>query len=207
MRNLIYATIIMAISLIAGGAPAVESPRSLAGFILDRPIEEFTDLVLMDTRLPVRYMENIHEVEIKPVDGFKSGLIAFATCLKPSRVVRIKLKYTEGGIEFYEDLLKRLKKRFGEPAEYLGDPFKNLIIWKWSFTDADRNRISLTLQHNAMDEDEKMGNAVKLSLVNRIEEDERCLRESATDTREKLRQRRWEVRKTPDDRWDLFLPR
>jgi hypothetical protein len=197
----------LAIGLIAGGAAAAEVPHGIAGFVLDRPIEEVADLVLMDTRLPVRYMENFHEVEIKPVEGIKSGLIAFATCLKPSRVVRIKLKYADGSIAYYEDLLKRLKKRYGEPAEYKGDPFKNLIIWKWSFTDAERNRISMTLQHNALDEDEKLGNAIKLSLINRVEEDLRCARENMGDTLEKLRLRRWEERKAQGDRWDFLLPR
>jgi hypothetical protein len=208
MRRLIGTMMILAAAWVCGAAAAADAPYALGGFVLDRPIEEFAELVLMETSLPVRYMENIYEVEIKPVEGFKSGLIAYATCGQPRRIVRIKLKYDDGGLDYFEDLLKRYKKRFGEPGQYLGDPFKNLIVWKWSFSDPKgENRVSLTLQHNALDEDEKMGNAVKLTLVNRVEEDLRCAQESQAGMREKLRQRRLEMRRAPADRWDLLVPR
>ncbi len=76
--------------------------------------------VIMDTALPVRYAENIEEVEIKFTRGFKSGLIAYGTCARPGNIVRIKLKYGDSSKQFYKDLLKRFKKRFGEPDEYRG---------------------------------------------------------------------------------------
>ena len=191
----------------AAAAVAAEVPISVGGFTLDRPIEEFADRVLMETALPVRYMENFQEVEIRPIAGFKSGLIAFATCIDPDRIVRIKLKYADESVEFFEKLLQRFKSRFGEPSEYRGDPFKNFISWKWSFSDPKGNRVSLTLQHNVVDEDEKMGNAVKLTLINRAEEDERCFRDSQQDDKGKARRSQRAPRKpgTPD--WDLYVPR
>ena len=100
-------------------------------------------------------MENIEEVEIKPITGIKSGLIAYATCTAPGHIVRIKLKYKDASKKFYESLLKRIKKKFGDPDEYRGDPFQVLIGWKWSFVDKDGRRISMTLQHNSMDTEEK----------------------------------------------------
>ena len=193
--------------LMAATVRAGEVPFSAGGFTLGRPIEEVADRVIMETALPVRYMENLQEVEIQAMEGFKSGLIAFGTCLKPHTIVRIKLKYADGSSEFFEDLLRRFKKKFGDPSEYQGDPFGVLISWKWSFSDASENRISLILQHNEQDEDEKIGNAVKLTLHNRLEDDARCFQENRTDGREKLRQRRAPAVRPDMTPWDMFVPK
>ena len=193
--------ILMAVAVCAG-----EAPLSVAGFTLGRPIQEVADRVIMETALPVRYMENLQEVEIQAMQGFKSGLIAFGTCRKPNAIVRIKLKYADSSREFFEDLLRRFKKKFGDPTEYQGDPFGVLISWKWSFSDASENRISLILQHNEQDEEEKIGNAVKLTLHNRLDEDARCFKENRTDGREKLRQRRAPADRPGITAWDMFVP-
>jgi len=186
---------------------AAEVPRSIAGFTLGRPIESVAGRVIMETALPVRYMENLHEVEILPTPGFKSGLVAFGTCHEPRAILRIKLKYEDGRIEFFEELLRQFKSRFGDPAEYQGDPFRVFISWKWSFSDAPANRISLTLQHNAQDEEEKIGNAVKLTLQNGLEGDARCFKENRTERREALRQGRATADRPGAPAWDLFVPK
>jgi hypothetical protein len=192
-----------------GSSPglAAEVPRSIAGFTLGRPIESVAGRVIMETALPVRYMENLHEVEILPTQGFKSGLVAFGTCREPHSILRIKLKYEDGRIEFFEELLRRFKSRFGDPTEYQGDPFRVFISWKWSFSDSHANRISLTLQHNAQDEEEKIGNAVKLSLHNGLEEDARCFKENRSERREALRQSRPTADRPGAPAWDLFVPK
>ena len=183
------------------------APHELGGFVLDQDIKAFEDRVIMDTALPVRYAENIEEVEIKITQGFKSGLIAYGTCFKPGHIVRIKLKYADSSKEFYDDLLKRYKKRFGEPDEYLGDAFKVVIVWKWSFVDENNHKISLILQHNVRDEDEKMGNAVKMTDTTLMDEDLKCYKQKQLDTRERLRQRKWEGVKPGESGWELFVPR
>ena len=186
---------------------AGEVPQSIAGFTLGQPIAEVADRVIMETALPVRYMENLQEVEIQAMEGFKSGLIAFGTCRKPNAIVRIKLKYADSSREFFEDLLRRFKKKFGDLTEYQGDPFGVFISWKWSFSDASANRISLILQHNEQDEEEKIGNAVKLTLHTRLEEDARCFQENRTDGREKLRQRRAPAGQPGMAAGDMYVPK
>jgi hypothetical protein len=207
MQKLTLGVAVAVAMAMAASGLAGEVPRSIAGFTLGQPIEEVSERVIMETALPVRYMENLQEVEIQALDGFKSGLIAFGTCRKPNVVVRIKLKYADGSIAFFEDLLRRFKKKFGDPTEYQGDPFRVFISWKWSFSDAAGNRISLILQHNEQDEEEKIGNAVKLTLHNRLEEDVRCFREKRTDGRENLRQRRAPAQPPDPVEWDRFVPR
>jgi len=58
-------------------------------------------------------MESIREVEIKPIKGFKSGLIAYGTCSASNRIIRIKLKYRDGSKSFHEKLKKQINSRFG----------------------------------------------------------------------------------------------
>ncbi len=182
--------LVLAAALAAGMAAvpgfAGETPLSVGGFTLGRPIETVADRVIMETALPVRYMENLHEVEIR---------------------VRIKLKYDDGSLELFQELLRRFKKKYGEPTDYMGDPCRVFISWKWSFTGADGIRVSLTLQHNQQDEDEKMGNAVKLTLHNRLEDDARCFKENRLERRAALRQRAAPSGKAATPDWDLFVPK
>jgi hypothetical protein len=186
---------------------ANDVPHQVAVFKLNSNIADVKDYVIMETALPIRYMENIEEVEIKPIEGFKSGLIAYATCAAPGHVVRIKLKYKDSSKKFYENLLKRIKDKYGEPHEYRGDPFHILISWKWSFVNKGGQRISMTLQHNSMDTEEKMGNAIKLTMTSLVEEDQRCYKVKDFDQRQKLRQRQWKTMTPGLTGWSLFVPR
>jgi len=189
------------------GMTLAGAPQQIGGFVLDQDIKKFEDRVIMDTALPVRYAENIEEVEIKFTQGFKSGLIAYGTCDQPGHIVRIKLKYADSSKKFYKNLLKRFKKRFGDPDEYRGDPFKIVDAWKWSFVNRQNHRISLILQHNSKDEEEKLGNSVKLTNTTLMEEDLLCYKNKQLDYRERLRQREWKAVKPGKSGWELFLPR
>lgn len=175
-RNLIKAGLgVIMVFLLYVPCLAVEgAPHEIGGFVLGRNIDEYKDKVQMDTSLPIRYMEYVREVQIEPRQGFKSGIIAYGTCVRPGRIVRIKLKYADSSKDFYNKLLGIFKERFGEPSEWRGDPFHVVIAWKWSFVDEENNRISLILQHNTKDEEEKIGNSVKMTMTNLMEEELLC---------------------------------
>ena len=206
MRKPLILIAIMIFFLTAGTCLA-DAPHKVGPFVLDRNISDFKDYVIMETALPIRHMENIEEVEIKSIEGFKSGLIAFATCVAPGHIVRIKLKYIDSSKKFYEELVRRVKKSFGKPDEYRGDPFHIVIGWKWSFIDKNNNQISLILQHNTMDAEESKGNTAKLTMWNLIDKDRLCYKEKELDQRERLRQRKWEVMVPNLKGWDRFVPR
>ena len=148
MKKKLFLLTTLAFLWIAGICLAGETPHQIGVFALNENISELKDYVIMETALPIRHMENIEEVEIKPIKGIKSGLIAYVTCSAPGHIVRIKLKYEDSSKKFYETLLKRIKKKFGKPDEYRGDPFHIILSWKWSFIDKKNNRITMTLQHN-----------------------------------------------------------
>jgi hypothetical protein len=170
--------------LILCGASSVQAdaPHELAGFVLGGRINDFKDRVQMDTVLATRYLESMKEVEAKDIKGFKTGLITYGTCIEPSRIVRIKFKYADDSKRFFDALLERYKANLGKPDEWRGDPFHIVIAWKWRFTDKDGNRISIILQHNTRDEEEKQGNAVKMTMWNLMLKEDRCFEQKHPET-------------------------
>ena len=192
--------------IIQSGVCLAQAPRGIGGFVLGEDIAGFKDRVDMDTALPIRYAEYITEVETLDLEGFKSGIIGYGTCHMPGKILRIKLKYANGTKKFYFQLLERFKKQFGEPAEWQGDPFHVVLAWKWSFTDSGNNRISLILQHNTRDTQEKMGNAVKLTLTSQVERERACY-QSATDREKGPRMKKGGKKQRGPMNWDLLIPR
>lgn len=189
------------------GICMAQAPHQMGGFVLGKHIAEYKERVKMETAMPIRHMECLKEVEIREMEGFKSGLIGYGTCASPGRIARIKLKYADSSRKFYDRLLALFKKRFGEPVEWRGDPFHVVIAWKWSFVDKKKNRISLYLQHNVKDEEEKMGNSVKLNMRNFIEDERRCFEKKNLDSSgTSKKSAHGKKRRAPID-WDLFIPR
>jgi len=182
-----------------------QAPYEIAGFALGKNISDCQDKIRMETMLPIRYAEFLKEVEIRNIPGYKSGLITYGDCADPGRILRIKLKYADSSREFYNNLLDRYKKRFGKPDQWRGDPFHVLVAWKWSFKDREGNLISLILQHNIEDTTKKIGNAVKLTMLNFEEEEIRCFekKESKIRVPELEQDRKAKV----EQNWDLFIPR
>lgn len=185
-----------------GSAAEGHIPHGIAGIRLDRSVEEFQDLLDMESDLAVRFQEYLAEVELKPTAGIKTGVVAYGTCAHPGRILRIKIKYADSSKRFFDHLLDQCKARFGDPAEWRGDPFHVMIAWKWSFVDDNGNQISLTLQHNTRDREQKMGNAIKLNLNNGIEEERACFmaknaktptRPGESDSSERSRKLDWEL--------------
>lgn len=161
---------------------AAEIPREVAGFAIGQDVATVSEGLQMETLLPLRYREYLQEVEIKPLTGFKSGLIIYGNCAKPGRIVRIKLKYDDPSRPFYDALLAQVERRFGKPTAYEGDPFHIVIDWKWSFIDTDGHRITMHLSHNNRDTEEKFGNAVKLTLNSAIAEERQCFHDKNPET-------------------------
>ncbi len=182
-----------------------QAPYEIAGFALGKNIADYQEMVRMETMLPIRYAEFLKEVEIRNIPGYKSGLITYGDCADPGRILRIKLKYADSSREFYNNLLDRYKKRFGKPDQWRGDPFHVLVAWKWSFKDREGNLISLILQHNIEDTTKKIGNAVKLTMLNFEEEEIRCFekKESKIRVPELEQDRKAKV----EQNWELFIPR
>jgi hypothetical protein len=203
MKKILILGVIGIITLVLNPAYAADVPHKFAGFTLGGEMNDYKDLLKLNTILPIRYFETLKEVEIKEIEGFKTGLITFGTCSEPWKIVRFKFKYADSSKKFYNKLLKRFKKRFGEPNEWRGDPFHIVLAWKWSFTDKDNNTISLILQHNTRDQEEKQGNSIKMTMWNLIEEETHCYEKKRAAVDKKSSQ---PGRKSIKIDWDRYIP-
>jgi hypothetical protein len=201
-----YWVIIAGLMLMLCGVCQAETvPHQVGGFVLGGEIDSYKSHLDMASDMPIRHLESVREVEIRGVPGFKSGLIAYGTCHAPGKIVRIKLKYSEPGKKLYEQLLKRFKKKFGDPDEWRGDPFGIVLAWKWSFTDSQNNKISMTLQHNTRDMEEKIGNSVKLTLTSQLEKEKKCLHDRISKSKAPSKPSKPSSKKPVN--WDLLMPR
>lgn len=203
-----HVLIILLITLFfAGICQAKTVPHQVGGFALEEDISRYKVKLDMASDLPIRHMECIRELEVMGIEGFKSGLIAYGTCDAPGKIVRIKLKYKEGGKKRYEQLLTRFKKQFGSPDEWRGDPFGVVLAWKWSFVDSQNNRISLILQHNTKDVEEKIGNSVKLTLTSQLEKEKACWKKKYPEETPSPKSSRPDGKKKKDVNWKQLVPR
>ena len=170
IRRLFLVSLI--IIFIAGhSAPAAEKkqvPHEINGFRLDASIDEYDF---------ISNRNYLKEVVIEDIGGFRKGVIYYGTCKRPGRIVKIQLKYKDPSREFYKQLLSRYTKKFGKPDEFTGDPFGTVLEWKWRFIDEQNRHITLTLQHNLKNIDENIGNQVKLSMPERLDEERLCFQQ------------------------------
>ncbi|MEW6218907.1 MAG: hypothetical protein AB1634_05140 [Thermodesulfobacteriota bacterium] len=171
-----FLVLLAALTTLSGPMAPTEAaaPRGIAGLTLGQTVGSVPDLVAMDTDQPIRFTEYLHEVEIRERPGFKTGVVWYGTCAAPGAIVRIKLKYADASKPYFDQLLKRYQERLGKPDEWRGDPFGVVVAWKWSFEEPDGSRISIVLQHNARDEEQKMGNSVKLTATHLLEAEMAC---------------------------------
>jgi hypothetical protein len=92
MRNVVL-WLVGAVLMLSPGLALAGAPHEVAGFRLGSELKSDEHKLMMDTILPIRHLESMKEIEIKPIDGFKSGLAYYGTCIEPNRLIRIKLKF------------------------------------------------------------------------------------------------------------------
>jgi len=180
-------------------------PLTLGGITLGQDISEYAGICLQGTDSVLRGEPHLNEVNIDParVPGIINGKIAYANCGQKGKIVRVKFRFSCPERSLFEMLRNRYKKRFGTPAEWRGDPFKNVLSWKWSLEDNAGNRISLVLSHTR-DEDYNTLNAVKMTLRSLWEEAHACMR-AKSDAYEKRTTEM--LRKANQIDLDLFTPK
>lgn len=182
------------------------APIGIGGFVLGENIESYRDKLNMETARPIRYQEYLHEVEIKPVPGFKSGTVWYNAISTPNRIVRIKLKYEDSRKEFFDALLKRFEKRFGKPREWRGDCFNIFISWKWSLVDLQNNQLSMIIQHNIKDPSKKMGNNIKLTRWDLIDAERRIFEQKYPERNQEKQGKTDKFKKMAPKDWDRLIP-
>ena len=179
----------------AAHADAAKVPTAVGGFVLNSSIHDYK------TENHANYL---NEVIITDLQGFRKGFITYGTCLNEGRILRIKLKYENRSQDFFNELLTHFKKKFGSNPSFSGDPFGNVKGWKWLFTDEQGRRVTLELQHNLRDTDESIGNMVKLSMPDLMNDERLCfnnIHEKVSSPMEKQSPEKERLN------WELFIPK
>lgn len=184
------------------GICIAQTPTQIGGISLGADIHDYDRYIKTQTTLPIRFMEYLDEVELDRLPGFKSGYLAYGNCAEPGKIVRIKLKYRDSSKAFFKELLQKVKDRFGKPDKWLGDPFHVITAWQWSFSE-NGQKVELYLQHNLSDEEQKLGNSIKLTLSNSILQEQSCFTENFPDYRKSTSKRKENHVVT----WDDLIPR
>jgi len=182
--------------LSSGSVSADNAPHEIAGIALGSQVDSYPDIIRSNF---------LKEVVVSDWHGFRNGVISYGSCRYNGQILKIDMKYEDKSKDFYNTLLGKFRERFGEPDSWAGDSFGVMLIWKWQFVDSENNKISLALQHNSKNTDETLGNMIKFSLPEKIEEERRCFvdlcRQHHQETDE---QRREELKKTD---WSFLIPR
>jgi hypothetical protein len=160
-----------------GLALAGSAPLELAGLRLGGDVAQYSQVIDQSTAAKGFFRPHLEMVALKDREGLRSGYADYGTCKNKGRIVRIKVNYADGSLTFFEKLLAELKKRYGQPEDWRGNPFGTLRAWKWSIASGD-DRISMVLMYYAGDDGEYTeGNSLRITSRNMVEEEDRCYAE------------------------------
>lgn len=185
--------------LLSWFSPAVAAqkvPHEVGGFVLGSDMSDYPEVVATNF---------LKETVVTDWHGFRKGIIAVGVCKYTDKILKIRLKYDDSSKKFFKKLLAEYKKQFGPPDEWKGDSFGILHVWKWHFTDSENRKVSLLLQHNLRNTNENIGNMVKISYPEMIEEERRCFNQLCEEKKSDQDKKRLEELKKPD--WQYMIPR
>ena len=170
MKHAIQGLLLFSISIFLLPFPAIaqNAPHEIAGIALGTSVDDYPDIIRNNF---------LKEVVVTDWHGFRKGTISYGTCKYVDQILKIDMKYEDKSKEFYERLLKKFREKFGAPDSWNGDSFGVVRIWQWQFIDQEKNRVSLMLQYNGKNSEETIGNVVRLSYPDKINEERRCFSE------------------------------
>ena len=177
MRKIIVCIAGLLSLCLLSGAAGAEVPKTVAGFSLGSNIEEYDQLCIDDTAVPMRDALFLTEVNIEPdlVPGVRGGSLSYGNCKHPGEIIVIKLKFHDRSEKFFEVLLDMYKDAFGKPDEWKGDAFHTIMSWQWNFED-DGERVELLLSHSK-DLEFRPGVSIKMTLRSSWLEEYECYEE------------------------------
>jgi len=176
-------------------AAAEKVPHEIAGIVLGSNVNDYPEIIQTNF---------LKEVVVTDWHGFRKGVLSYGTCKYLDQILKIDMKYENKSKDFFEKLMKKFRKTFGEPHAWTGDSFGVMHVWKWQFIDEEQNRVSLKLQYNGKNSDETIGNIVKLSYPGKINEERRCFMEVCEETKDKIDDKRREELNQSD--WSHLVP-
>ncbi len=185
MKKIAQTALILSLLFAASVAMASNNaPESIAGITIGKNVSSVHSLLDMSSEASPWQQEYIARIEIRDMEGYKGGYVVIGKCKRKDTILRMKLKYKNSSMDFFNKIYAKIEKRFGKPNDWRGNPFGTLKVWKWSLEDEYGN-ISLILQHFSGDDDSITdGNSIRLSRPSWIEEEQKCWEETNPDNKE-----------------------
>lgn len=154
---------------------AQHAPQEMAGLRLGGNVKDYPgrlDMTRVENDIAARQLST---VALTPVPGYRSGYVSYGNCAAPGRIVRIKMNYADDSRGFHDKLLAALRKRYGEPQQWRGNPFGSLRVWKWSVKDKQLGDVSLILQYYSGEDDSfTRGNSLRIAAPRLLSEERAC---------------------------------
>ncbi|WP_319761612.1 hypothetical protein [Maridesulfovibrio sp.] len=174
MKRTIILTIISCLLLISSAGAAQNAPESIAGITIGNNVSTVRSLLEMKSETSPWQEEYIKRIGLRELEGYRGGYVVVGNCKRKDIILRMKLKYSNNSLNFFNKIYSKIEKRFGQPNDWRGNPFGTLKVWKWSLKDKYGN-ISLILQHFSGDDDSiTQGNSIRLSRPSWIQEEKQC---------------------------------
>ncbi|NDV25116.1 hypothetical protein [Desulfovibrio sp. JC010] len=174
MKKIIFMTLAACMLFASSALAAQNAPESVAGITIGNNYSTVRSLLETASETSPWQEEYIRRIGLKDMEGYKGGYIVVGNCKRKDIILRMKLKYKDPSMSFFNKLYSKIEKRFGKPNDWRGNPFGTLKVWKWSLGDADGN-VSLILQHFSGDDDSiTKGNSIRLSRPSWIEQEMEC---------------------------------
>jgi hypothetical protein len=177
-------------------AVSIDVPHEIAGIRLGTSVDDYPN---------IEYSNYLKEVVVTDWHGFRKGIISYGICHTPGNIIKMRMKYENSTKRFFNTLMKRYKKKFGTPSEWKGDSFGIKHIWKWKFKDNEGNIVNLILQHNLQDNNDTIGNVIKLSYPEMVEQERLCFIKYCDETKNAEQKKQKETLK--DSNWDYLIPK
>ncbi|WP_320009250.1 hypothetical protein [Maridesulfovibrio sp.] len=185
MKNTMLTAAVLVLLLTTNVMAASNAPESVAGITIGNNISTIKSIVEMNSATSPWQEEFIKRVALKDIEGYKGGYVVIGDCKRKDIILRMKLKYQDSSMEFFNKIYAKIEKRFGKPNDWRGNPFGTLKVWKWSLGDADGN-VSLILQHFSGDDDSiTKGNSIRLSRPSWIKDEMECWEKDHPEVYEK----------------------
>ena len=160
-------------------APAsAETPTELAGITLGEPVGKAKGRIQAKKVRPVSDAPWMQRLPVGGDKFFSGGYVLVGTCAAPGTVARIKMRYRDGGLDFFRTISGEMLKRYGDPTQYKGDLEGRTMGNKWAFSDARLRPVSLILQRTEGEDPELgAGNTLKLTNWGLLEAERACWQE------------------------------
>lgn len=185
MKKIVLITAILTMLIAANVFAAQNAPESIAGISIGNNVSSIHSLLQMNSASSPWQQEYTKRIELRELEGYKGGYVVIGNCQRPDTILRMKLKYSDSSLDFFNKLYGKMEKRFGKPNDWRGNPFGTLLVWKWSIKDPSGN-ISLIMQHFSGDDDAiTKGNTIRLSRPSWIKDEKDCWDKTHPDPDEK----------------------